>query len=114
MVVIFLSATVPTRVMHERCAFPSINTVQAPHCPSPQPYLLPVRSRSSRRTLSRLLSASTSIFRAAPLTFNSPTLSIGASVFDSRTAVAVSQMPCVAWLLPLMLLGEWYHRDGGK
>src|SRR5215469_18636756 len=67
MVVIFLSATVPTRVMHERCAFPSTNTVQAPHWPSPQPYLLPVRSRCSRNTVSKLVCGSASTLYAFPL-----------------------------------------------
>ena len=40
--------------VQERIGLPSISTVQAPQRPSPQPYLQPVRSRSSRRTLSRL------------------------------------------------------------
>ena len=42
-------------VMQDRCAFPSIKTVQAPHCPSPQPYLLPVKSSCSRNTFSKLV-----------------------------------------------------------
>src|SRR5262252_1135358 len=64
--------------MQDRVGFPSINTVQAPHWPSPQPYLLPVKSRSSRKTLSRLLSASASMRRLLPFTLISLILSIGA------------------------------------
>src|SRR5437762_1127222 len=68
MVVMAFSAHVPTAVTQERVALPSIKTVHAPHRPSPQPYLLPVRSRSSRRTLSRLRSESAVMERWAPLT----------------------------------------------
>src|SRR5258706_7170057 len=48
-----------------------MSTVQAPHCPSPQPYLAPVRSSSSRRTESRLSSAPISTRRRALLTSRS-------------------------------------------
>ena len=50
MVVISRAATAPSLVMHERAGSPSISTVQAPQRPSPQPYLAPVRPRSSRST----------------------------------------------------------------
>src|SRR5260370_14959137 len=53
-VAICLPAQSPTCVVQDLVALPSIVTVQAPHRPSPQPYLLPLRSRSSRRTLRRL------------------------------------------------------------
>src|SRR5437868_1490900 len=65
------SATLPTGVMQERVGCPAIKTVQAPHCPSPQPYLLPVRPRSSRRTLNRLRSESALTLSLDPLTFSS-------------------------------------------
>src|SRR3954447_15820308 len=68
MVWIFLSCALATGVLQERVALPSTRTVQAPQRPSPQPYLQPVRSRSSRRTLSRVRSASASRSRRAPLT----------------------------------------------
>src|SRR5438876_11182726 len=64
-------AAVPTGVMQERVARPAISTVQAPHWPSPHPYLQPVRSRSSRRTLSRLRSASADTDRFEPFTWSS-------------------------------------------
>ncbi len=35
---------------HERVAWPSISTVQAPHCAIPQPYLVPVIPSVSRKT----------------------------------------------------------------
>ena len=50
MVVIGLPATLEAAVTHERVGAPSTRTVQAPHWPSPQPYLLPVNPKSSRRT----------------------------------------------------------------
>src|SRR5215475_4516192 len=61
---IFFPAAEPTGVTHERVGCPSISTVQAPHWPSPHPYLLPVRSRSSRRTERRLRLESVSSLRA--------------------------------------------------
>src|SRR5215475_380272 len=48
MVTTFLPATDPTSVWHERCAVPSMCTVQAPHSPAPQPYLVPVNPTWSR------------------------------------------------------------------
>ena len=77
MVVIGLPATAPTRARQERTGWPSTSTVQAPQRPSPQPYLAPVRSRSSRRTLSKVRSASASMRRLDPLTRSSVTLPIG-------------------------------------
>src|ERR1700738_3983863 len=75
-VVICLPAARPTWVMHERAGCPSRSTVQAPHCPSPHPYLLPVRLRSLRRTLSRLVVDSTSSVIFFPLTLSAVTLAI--------------------------------------
>src|SRR5216683_4331383 len=40
-------------IWHERRGAPPIRTVHAPHCPSPQPYLLPVKPSSSRKTFNR-------------------------------------------------------------
>src|SRR5882757_394512 len=42
MVVMDFPAASPTGNKHERLGVPSTSTVHAPHCPSPQPYLLPV------------------------------------------------------------------------
>ena len=73
MVVIGFRAASPTGVMQERRGDPPSRTVQAPHWPSPQPYLLPTRSRSSRKTLSRLAPASTSTEYLTPLISSSVT-----------------------------------------
>jgi len=43
MVVIFALAASATKVWQDLTAWPSSRTVQAPHSPSPQPYLVPVR-----------------------------------------------------------------------
>src|SRR6185295_6998299 len=48
MVVICLPSAAATGRMHERTALPSTCTVQAPHCATPQPYLVPVRPTCSR------------------------------------------------------------------
>src|SRR5687767_3607714 len=69
-VVICLLATLPTCVTHERVCCPSTSTVQAPHCASPQPYLAPVKSRSLRSTLNKLVCGSTSTVNFFPLTFS--------------------------------------------
>src|SRR5579862_3331960 len=68
MVVISLVAAALTGVTHEwRGLFP-IKIVHAPHWPSPQPYLLPVRSSCSRRTVRSGVSGSASIEYLRPLT----------------------------------------------
>jgi hypothetical protein len=66
-------AASPTGVMQERRGDPPSKTVQAPHWPSPQPYLLPTRSRSARKTLSRLAPPSTSTEYFTPLMSSSLT-----------------------------------------
>src|SRR4029077_2182998 len=67
MVVTDLLATLDTGVMQERWALPSIKTVHAPHWPSPQPYLLPVRSSCSRSTESKVSFGSASTRTVWPL-----------------------------------------------
>src|SRR5262249_28169199 len=71
MVTIRLLLAEDTLVTQDRVATPSIRTVQAPHWPSPHPYLLPVKSRSSRNTHRRLLSGSHFTRRLDPLTWSS-------------------------------------------
>ncbi|MNW05316.1 hypothetical protein D3C71_2015490 [compost metagenome] len=60
--------TEPTGVTHERTALPSTCTVQAPHCATPQPNLVPGRFSSSRSTHSKGISGSMSIAWDVPLT----------------------------------------------
>src|ERR1039457_4602082 len=76
MVTMRLPATAPTSVRHDFVATPSTRTVHAAHCPSPQPNFVPFRSSSSRRTLRRVRSESTSIRRHPPFTSSSVTLAI--------------------------------------
>src|ERR1700730_785814 len=67
MVVICFCAMFSPRVTQDRWALPSTKTVQAPHWPSPQPYLVPIRSRFSRNTVRRLIWGSASTVRGRPL-----------------------------------------------
>ena len=57
-----------TRAVHERTGWPSTSTVHAPHCPSPHPYLAPVRPSVSRSSQSSFESGWTSTVRGAPFT----------------------------------------------
>src|SRR5579871_2347434 len=70
MVVMCLPEIVPTSRTQVRMAAPSSNTLQAPHCDSPQPYFVPVRARSSRRTCSSGRDGSVVTVRAWPFTVN--------------------------------------------
>src|SRR3954470_23628470 len=62
------SCTDEIGVTHERRGWPFRCTVQAPHCATPQPYLVPVSLSSSRKTHSKGVSASTSTLTFLPLT----------------------------------------------
>src|SRR5689334_17161553 len=68
MVVIFLSATFEAATRHDLAAKPSISTVQAPHCPSPQPYFVPVRPRRLRNAHSSDSPGATSTSCSEPFT----------------------------------------------
>src|SRR5438876_935135 len=59
--------TSPKRIEHERTISPLMCTEQAPHCATPQPYLVPVRPTCSRMTQSSGVSASTCTSRTRPL-----------------------------------------------
>jgi len=56
-----------TESWQERRGEPFRRTVQAPHWPSPQPYLVPVRPRSSRNAKSKVVSGSHARIRLFPL-----------------------------------------------
>src|SRR5579871_71319 len=68
MVTIFCPATDSAGVRQDRVALPRTKTVQAPHWPSPQPYLVPVRPRRLRRTESKDSPDAHSAFCSAPFT----------------------------------------------
>src|SRR5277367_3230119 len=67
MVVIFVPVTEEAMVRQDRLALPSISTVQAPHCPSPQPYFVPVMSSRLRNTESKVSSAGARTGSSEPL-----------------------------------------------
>src|SRR4051812_22101716 len=69
MVVIFMVAAPETGNTQLRVACPSTCTVHAPQSALPQPYLLPVMLRWSRRTHSNGVSGSTSVSTCLPLIF---------------------------------------------
>src|SRR5260370_16399938 len=56
-----------TGMEQERRTSPLMCTEQAPHCATPQPYLVPVRPACSRIAHSRGVSASTCTSRSLPL-----------------------------------------------
>ena len=62
--------TSPTATPHERTAWPSSITVQAPQIASPQPNLVPVRLSSSRRYQSSASVGSTSVLWSWPFIRN--------------------------------------------
>src|SRR5690349_16045870 len=70
MVVTCLRPTVATDVMHDLVGTPLRWTVQAPHLPTPQPYLVPGSSRLSRSTHNNGVSEATSTVRDWPLTLS--------------------------------------------
>ena len=61
------SYTEETAVKQARVAWPSMCTVQAPHCAIPQPNFVPLRFRTSRTTHNRGISGSASACTALPL-----------------------------------------------
>src|SRR5258707_15382332 len=58
MVMMDFPAASLTESWHERRGVPLRSMVQAPHCPSPQPYFVPVRPSSSRSAKSKVVSGS--------------------------------------------------------
>jgi len=70
MVVTAWLPTLDTGVTQDRTGLPPRWTVHAPHWATPQPNLEPFRSRTSRKTQSRGMSAGTSTVAALPLTVN--------------------------------------------
>src|ERR1700761_9786997 len=88
MVVMGLPVTEETWVRQERMAWPAPITVQAPHRPMPQPYLVPCRLRVSRRTHRSGVSGSTSTVLTTLLIFSST--GIGELLFRSDIADIVN------------------------
>src|SRR5215510_5019783 len=93
MVVIFLPLTDATVVMQERIGFPSRCTVQAPHCAMPQPNLVPVMPRFSRKTQSKGVSELTSTCCRLPLTIMAIMVPPYGEKFESRPSRYVDLPP---------------------
>src|SRR5690606_26518782 len=68
MVVIGTLAAAETGIRHDRMGWPPRWTVQAPHWPMPQPYLVPRSASTSRSTQRRGMSGGTSTVAGCPLT----------------------------------------------
>src|SRR5947208_16534423 len=68
MVITSRSCTDAIGVTQERRGWPFRCTVQAPHCATPQPYLVPVSFSSSRSTQSNGVSGSMSTLTFLPFT----------------------------------------------
>src|SRR5882724_4801375 len=87
MVVTFFPSAAESGVQQERLGAPSRWTVQAPHCATPQPYLVPVRPRRSRSTYSSGMSAGAFTSRISPLTvsFMAVSLVLGGFLADVQT-----------------------------
>ena len=81
-----------TGVEHERVGWPSMCTVQAPHCAMPQPNLVPVRPATSRIAHSNGISGSTSKLTGFPFNTNETAMTLSLNqmtivdykIFDCR------------------------------
>src|SRR5258707_5754581 len=93
--ILSVAFTLPTGIEHERCTSPLTCTEQAPHCATPQPYLVPVSPTCSRIAHRSGVSGSTCTSRILPLTL-SLAMSVLPLVAAPRTrdrAVIVAQIP---------------------
>src|ERR1700676_4501055 len=89
---------VPTEtagIKHERTATPSRCTVQAPHSPMPQPYLVPVSPKASRSTHKSGVSGSISNSTDFALTDNDRCVTSEdlPQAFQGRTVHATPEFP---------------------
>src|SRR5947209_1557809 len=65
--ILSLAFTAESGSAQERCTSPLTCTEQAPHCATPQPYLVPVSPTNSRMTQSSGVSGSACTSRTLPL-----------------------------------------------
>src|SRR5579864_3971406 len=92
MVVTSFPAARDTGVLHDRPGRPSRCTVQAPHCATPQPYLVPVRPICSRNTQSRGVEGSTSTFTLRLFTVKEIT---GINLLREKLSASVHPLACI-------------------
>src|SRR5207249_3781890 len=108
------------RVRHELIRRPLISTVQAPHCPWSQPFLVPVRWRCSRSASSSEVRRSKSRRCTWPLTVNAISVVFVSAVLvwtavDTLIARSLSSLH-VTPVTPRLTLGadrEVAHRGVG-
>src|SRR5258708_21395944 len=95
--ILSLALTAESGTEQERITSPLMCTEHAPHCATPQPYLVPVSPTCSRITQSRGVSLSTSTSRTLPLmlSFAIPLLERTwfAAVFDGDLLRAAAPLP---------------------
>src|SRR5258705_14006297 len=85
-----------TGMEQERTTSPFRCTEQAPHCATPQPYLVPVRPTCSRITHRSGVLSSTCTSRVAPLMLSFAILS--PPVIQPRNSIRETHSPCLAYL----------------
>src|SRR6476469_6403400 len=118
MVVTLQPSFITASVRHELMRRPSTSTVQAPHWPWSQPFLVPVRSRWSRRASSRLVHGATSSFRSTPLTVMLIASLAGGAIGSGLRARALGvamnclRMPAVISAEPARSLNRHQRRHG--
>src|SRR5207237_7088075 len=86
--ILSLALTAESGTEQERITSPLMCTEQAPHCATPQPYLVPVRPTCSRMTQSSGVSGSACTSRVFPLM-----LSLAMSVPHRVLSAAIHQGP---------------------
>src|SRR5260221_13735044 len=93
-----VALTLPTVTEQERFSSPLMCTEQAPHCATPQPYLVPVSPTCSRITHSRGVSSSTCTSWTLPLML-SFAMRVPPAIHARRSARAqnYSSLHCAVW-----------------
>src|SRR6187455_1146125 len=90
--ILSLGFTAESGTEQERCTSPLMCTEQAPHCATPQPYLVPVRPTCSRITHNSGVSGSACTSRTLPLMLSFAMRSLAKDFFR---AVAIRRSPRV-------------------
>src|SRR2546428_2126246 len=94
MVVTDLPCTLDTGVRQENVRPPSMCTMQAPHCPAPQPYLVPVSLSSSRSTHRRGVPSGAALATGLPLTVKVMAMRTSPDWCSHATSAAPGRAAC--------------------
>src|SRR3984957_15511497 len=108
MVVILAPSFITASVRQELIRRPSTSTVQAPHWPWSQPFLVPVRSRWSRNASSKVVHGATLRRRSTPLRTSDNAILSGTSMGclgDRLLAGAICTSACLQ--SPASRYGSW-------